>query len=65
MYFSKSNLLDENQTAKMLRISRHKLRNDRVKHRGLPYIKVGRRVLYWLNDIETYLEKHRIVPAGE
>ncbi|MFC1657479.1 helix-turn-helix transcriptional regulator [Candidatus Moduliflexota bacterium] len=36
------------------------LRNHRHQRKGIPYIKVGRRVLYDVLDVDGYLQKRKI-----
>lgn len=48
------------EVAPLLHTTEHKLRNDRHLKRGLPYYKLGRKVLYSQDDIETYLTENRI-----
>jgi hypothetical protein len=40
------------------------LRNDRHKGRGFPYRKFGRQVRYYLPEILTIMEQHRIDPGS-
>jgi Helix-turn-helix domain len=53
-------LVDERETARLLKRKLQTLRNDRSMKRGLPYIKVGRSVRYSVEDIENYLQAHRV-----
>ena len=41
------------------------LRNDRSLGRGLPYIKIGRAVLYDPEDIRQFMESHKIYPRNK
>ncbi|MBW1824535.1 MAG: helix-turn-helix domain-containing protein [Deltaproteobacteria bacterium] len=56
--------VSENEVARITGLSVQTLRNNRFKHRGIPYHKVGRRVLYKIKDVYKYLEGHRIKPVG-
>jgi phage terminase Nu1 subunit (DNA packaging protein) len=38
------------------------LRNHRHLRKGIPYIKAGRSVRYDLEDVESYMKRHRIDP---
>jgi hypothetical protein len=38
------------------------LANDRTYRRGIPYVKVGKRVLYDLDDVYEFMERHKIRP---
>lgn len=55
-------LLNEIQLSLRLGCSKSKLRQDRCRGRGLPYIKVGRLVKYRLSDVQAYLDSQRIAP---
>jgi hypothetical protein len=57
--------LSEAETAAYLKISKSKLRNDRFKRCGLPYVKLDRLVRYRLSDIKSYLEERYIEPSAE
>jgi hypothetical protein len=48
-------MLDEKQTAGALRISVALLRKHRSKGIGCPYVKIGRRVVYCIKDVNNYL----------
>ena len=55
----------EKETAMLTRLAVSTLRNDRHLHRGIPYLKVGkRRVLYRLHDVLAYMEARRISFEG-
>jgi len=41
------------------------LRNWRCLGKGPPYLKVGRSVRYRLEDVEAYLDSHRVEPRNE
>jgi hypothetical protein len=41
------------------------LRNHRHLCKGIPYIKFGRSVRYDPDDVEAYMQKHRIDPEAE
>lgn len=40
------------------------LAQDRYKGMGVPYIKVGRRVLYRWNDVQAYLDANTVTPGA-
>jgi len=51
--------------AKLLNSTNASLEKDRAKgHLGIPYAKVGRRVVYRLSDLEAWLSGKRIVPPS-
>lgn len=52
--------LNEKQVAEHLSCSLSKLRQDRHRCRGVPYVKLGRAVRYSLTDVEAYMSQHRI-----
>jgi hypothetical protein len=57
-------LLKPTEAAKLLRTTTNTLQQDRYLRRGVPYIKVGHRVLYARNDILAYLTANRSEPAA-
>jgi hypothetical protein len=48
-------MLDEKQTAGALKVSVALLRKNRSKGIGCPYVKIGRRVVYRVQDVNAYL----------
>ena len=48
-------MLDEKQTAGALKVSVALLRKNRSKGIGCPYVKIGRRVVYRVQDVNEYL----------
>ena len=48
------------QVEKLFGLSVKWLANMRWKKRGIPYKKVGNKILYKREDIEAYIEKHTI-----
>lgn len=57
-------LWNEIKTAATLGVSPYKLRADRHYRRGLPFIRVGRRVLYRPEDVKAFIDQNRIEPEG-
>jgi len=55
--------LNEKEVAKLTRRSLSTLRNDRCQCKGLPYLKVGRSILYSLDDVIHFLESKKIIPT--
>lgn len=50
--------------AELICSSTSSLEKDRATgHLGVPYVKAGRRILYRLCDLETWLEASKITPA--
>ena len=59
-------VLNDVGAAAFLGLAVQSLRNVRSHGKGPPYIKLGRRVVYKVSDLEEYLNRHRIDPqAGE
>jgi hypothetical protein len=54
--------LDQSELAKRWNISPHTLENMRWRKVGPPYIKIGGRVLYRLEDIEAYERANLFLP---
>jgi len=57
--------LDERGAAEVLGLAVQSLRNRRCKRQGPPYVKIGGRVVYLLDDLKDFLKKHRINPERE
>ena len=53
-------LIDERATSEMTDLKVQTLRNHRAKGVGLPYVKLGRAIRYSLDDIQRYIEAHRV-----
>jgi hypothetical protein len=53
-------MLDEKQTAGALKVSAALLRKNRVMGVGCPYVKIGRRVVYRVQDVNEYLNSHTV-----
>ena len=52
--------LSESEVSSLTGLATPTLRNYRHLCKGIPYIKVGRRVLYDLDDVENFMADHRI-----
>ena len=52
-----SRLLIESEAAAHLRVSRSFLAKKRCSGGGAPFVKIGRRVLYRLSDLEEFTER--------
>jgi len=57
-------LLNERQATKVLGVAVQTLRNWRCLRVGPPYVKIGRRVFYLMDDLKHYVNAHRIIPRG-
>lgn len=57
-------LVDEKAAATRLGLSVETLQQDRVKARRIPYIKIGRRVLYKPSDLSAFIESCRVTAAS-
>ena len=53
--------LTEKQVSETTGISLAKLRNDRSRGVGCPYVKYGRSVRYLASDVKTFLQAQRIL----
>ncbi len=56
--------VDEKQVAETIGCSIQTLRNDRHLGRGLPYVKKGRSVRYYLPDVYSFMESRKIQTNG-
>jgi hypothetical protein len=57
-------LLKPAEAAVFLRTTTNTLQQDRYLRRGVPYIKLGGRVLYRRTDILAFLDANRYEPAA-
>ena len=53
-------LLTENEVSKLFNINKHTLQRERFNGTGIPYVKLGRRVRYKVEDIQKYIERNTI-----
>tara|TARA_R110000765_G_scaffold210493_1_gene315689 strand:+ start:138 stop:329 length:192 start_codon:yes stop_codon:yes gene_type:complete len=58
-------LITESAAAEILNISVNTLKKHRCTKRGLPYVKIERRVRYDLADINRYLSDNTILPERQ
>jgi len=58
------NPLNDVQAAKFLGLSVSTLRNWRFLSRGPAYHLLGRRIVYFQDDLEAYIAAHRVDPEG-
>lgn len=58
----RTGLLSTKQLAKILNCSSGTLHNNRCRGKGLPYYKIGRRVMYHPKDVQAYLKERRVEP---
>ena len=56
--------VDEKIIAAVTGRSRSSLQSDRHNGVGLPYVKQGKSVRYFLPDTYTDMEAHRVIPVG-
>jgi excisionase family DNA binding protein len=54
-------LLSNKEAAKYLGLSEQTLHNWRHQRKGLNYHKIGRRVLYHIDDLNKYIESTKII----
>lgn len=62
MKIDDKDMLKEKQAGKIMNVSDSTMQKHRHQGRGCPYYKIGRAVRYKMEDIQAYLEKHRITP---
>jgi excisionase family DNA binding protein len=58
-------LITQSDLASLLGISKRKLERDRHIGIGIPFVKVGRRVLYRREDVLKFLEKNRFSSTAQ
>lgn len=61
---SSRELLTPNQLAERWYTSPGRLANDRCAGIGVPYVKIGRSVLYRLDDVLAFEDAHRVEVAA-
>ena len=62
--FTQQLALAPKAAAKAMGLQQASLTKDRqTGHLGVPYVKAGRRVLYCLADLKTWLEEQKINPV--
>lgn len=64
MYTTQQNALTDIEASRFLGLKPQTLRNWRCLMRGPAYSRVGRRVIYTLEDLENYRAKNRIDPEA-
>ncbi|OPY68295.1 MAG: Helix-turn-helix domain protein [Syntrophorhabdus sp. PtaU1.Bin050] len=57
--------LNEKEVSQLTRFALSTLRNDRSQGRGIPYVKIGKAVRYSLNDVNAFMESHKIETEGK
>lgn len=58
-------VVNEKTAAELLGLSPSSLEKDRVHgHLGVPYAKAGRRVIYQVADLKSWLDDHRVVQTS-
>ncbi len=58
-------VVDERGAATLLGIAPTTLRNIRSQGRGPKYSRVGRRIVYRVRDVESYLDEHAVDPEAD
>lgn len=58
-------LLSTKQLAELLGVSYRKLESDRLSGTCIPFLKIGRRVLYRRDDVAKFLEANRFSSTAE
>jgi len=59
-HLTRHQYLTELEVSEMIRLSLSRLRSDRIRRRGIPYVKLGRSVRYSLADVIHYLESRKV-----
>lgn len=54
--------ITEKEAAVRTGISVSKLQKDRHYRRGLPYVKIGKTIRYDIDDVDQFMEQHKIAP---
>jgi predicted DNA-binding transcriptional regulator AlpA len=62
---SEKTLIDTCAIARLTKTSKSYWEKLRYRGAGPRYIKRGRLVLYWLSDVEAWLEGHSVTPLGD
>lgn len=57
-----SQAVDERKAAKFIGVAVQTLRNWRHMRRGPAYLKIGKAVRYRIQDLDAFLNEHRIDP---
>jgi hypothetical protein len=58
--------VDSITAANLLNSTNSSLEKDRATgHMGVPYVRAGRRVVYRLADLDSWLTANRIVPSSQ
>ena len=61
-FIAKKRYVTERELSQIISKSRPGLQLDRYHGRGLPYIKLGGKILYDMTKVDAYLEAHTITP---
>ena len=56
-------LLSEKDLANFMQVSVYKLRKDRVKNRGVSFIKISHTVRYSMDDVNIFLDNNKKIPS--
>ena len=56
----KKNLLNEKEVQREYGLNTRTLQRERSLGTGVPYVKMGRRVLYKRADLDKFIEKHTV-----
>lgn len=54
--------LTEKEVSAIIGCSLSLLRQNRHKHKGIPYTKMGRSVRYAAEDVKLFMDRHRVQP---
>jgi hypothetical protein len=53
-------LIDEREVSKLLSLPVARLRIDRCRKRGLPFVRIGASIRYKVEDIEKFIAAHTV-----
>ena len=56
----KKNFLNEKEVQREYGLNARTLQRERSLGTGVPYVKMGRRVLYKRTDLDKFIEKHTV-----
>jgi len=61
----KKEILNDVEAADFLGLSAANLRRGRWKKTGPPFVRLGRRIVYKISDLQEYLDRHRVDPEAQ
>lgn len=61
----KHRVLTTTQAAEFLNVSRSFLDKDRINQKSIPFMRIGRKIAYDINDLEAFMEQQKKAAMGE